>query len=37
MILPFDPVPIIELEPFGYLSTPTICKQMKTESNLENQ
>jgi leucyl-tRNA synthetase len=32
MVLPFDPVPIIELQPYGRLSAPTICAQMKIQS-----
>jgi leucyl-tRNA synthetase len=32
MVLSFDPVPIIELEPYGRLSAPTICAQMKIQS-----
>jgi len=32
MVLPFDPVPIIELSPYGRLSAPTICAQMKIQS-----
>jgi leucyl-tRNA synthetase len=32
MILPFDPVPIIELEPYGRLSAPAICTQMDVQS-----
>ncbi|CAF4615853.1 unnamed protein product [Rotaria sp. Silwood1] len=32
MILPYDPVEIIELEPYGRLTAPTICNQMKIQS-----
>ncbi|CAF4653211.1 unnamed protein product, partial [Rotaria magnacalcarata] len=32
MVLPYDPVPIIELEPYGRLAAPTICNQMKIQS-----
>lgn len=32
MVLPFEPVPIIELEPYGRLCAPTICAQMKIQS-----
>ena len=32
MVLPYDPVEIIELEPYGRLSAPTICQQMKIQS-----
>jgi leucyl-tRNA synthetase len=32
MVLPFNPVPIIELQPYGHLSAPTICNQMKIDS-----
>ena len=32
MVLPFDPVPIIELLPYGRLAAPTICSQMKIQS-----
>jgi leucyl-tRNA synthetase len=32
MVLPYDPIPIIELEPYGRLSAPTICGQMKIQS-----
>ena len=32
MVLPFDPVPIIELEPYGRLAAPTICSEMKIQS-----
>jgi len=32
MILPFDPVPIIEVKPYGRLSAPTICSQLKIQS-----
>ena len=35
MVLTFDPVPIIELEPYGRLSAPTICSQMKIQSQNE--
>ncbi|CAF3565723.1 unnamed protein product [Rotaria socialis] len=32
MVLPYDPVPIIELEPYGRLAAPAICSQMKIQS-----
>ncbi|CAF1503556.1 unnamed protein product [Rotaria sordida] len=32
MVLPYDPVEIIELEPDGRLAAPTICNQMKIHS-----
>ena len=32
MIIPFDPVPIIELQPYGRLSAPTVCAQLKIQS-----
>lgn len=32
MVLPYDPVPIIELAPYGRLAAPEICKQMKIQS-----
>ncbi|CAF4589633.1 unnamed protein product [Rotaria sp. Silwood1] len=32
MVLPYDPVAIIELEPYGRLAAPTICSQMKIQS-----
>jgi leucyl-tRNA synthetase len=32
MVLPFEPVPIIELEPYGRLAAPAICSQMKIQS-----
>jgi len=32
MVLPFEPVPIIELEPYGRLCAKTICEQMKIQS-----
>jgi leucyl-tRNA synthetase len=35
MVLPFDPIPIIELKPYGHLSAPTICNQMQIESKYD--
>ncbi|CAF1020660.1 unnamed protein product [Adineta steineri] len=32
MVLPYDPVPIIQLEPYGNLSAPKICEEMKIQS-----
>lgn len=32
MVLPFEPVPIIELEPYGRLAAPKICSEMKIQS-----
>ena len=32
MIVPFDPVPIIELQPYGRLSAPTLCSHLKIQS-----
>ncbi|CAF2869864.1 unnamed protein product [Rotaria sp. Silwood2] len=32
MIIPYDPVEIIELEPYGRLAAPTICSQMRIQS-----
>lgn len=32
MVLPYNPVEIIELEPYGRLAAPTICSQMKIQS-----
>ncbi len=32
MVLPFNPVPIIELEPYGNLSAQPICHRMKIQS-----
>ena len=32
MILPYDPVSIIELQPYGHLSAPTICYEMNIYS-----
>src|SRR5437763_1481090 len=32
MVLPYDPISIIELEPYGHLAAPTICSQMKIYS-----
>ncbi len=32
MIVPFNPVPIIELQPYGRLSAPALCVQLKIQS-----
>jgi leucyl-tRNA synthetase len=32
MVLPFEPIPIIELEPYGRLAAPAICHEMKIQS-----
>jgi len=32
MVLPFDPVPIIDVPGFGNLSAPTVCEQLKINS-----
>jgi leucyl-tRNA synthetase len=32
MVSSYDPIPIIELEPYGNLSAPTICQQMNIQS-----
>ncbi|CAF4372234.1 unnamed protein product, partial [Adineta steineri] len=32
MVLPYDPVPIIQLDPYGNLSAPKICEEMKIQS-----
>lgn len=37
MILPYNPVEIIQLEPYGRLSAPTICHQMKIQSQKDHE
>ena len=32
MIFPYEPVPIINVEPYGNLIAPIICNQMKIQS-----
>ena len=32
MVLPFDPVPIIDIPGYGNLSAPTVCEQLKIQS-----
>ena len=35
MVLPYDPVPIIEIPDFGTLAAPTVCEQLKVQSQNE--
>lgn len=37
MVLPYDPISIIELEPYGRLVAPTICSQMKIQSQNDRE
>lgn len=37
MVVPFNPVPIIELQPYGRLSAPTLCARLKIQSQNDRE
>ncbi|CAF2777378.1 unnamed protein product [Rotaria sp. Silwood2] len=37
MVLPFEPIPIIQLEPYGNLSAPIICSQLNIQSQNDHE